>query len=392
MRTITRVFLLAFLLDFFIRPAGAADVGGGAPVPGDDGLVEIELFSESGCAVCERLRREVLPEFEQRYAGGYRWVERDIAVSGNYLRLVSWLRKLGAGENPAVLVVVDGREALAGFEAIRDGLAGAMERAITARLEGLDKPAGVPDGQGTLRRYVREFTLVGILAAAAVDSINPCMVATLVFFLSLLSVAHMGARRMALAGGAFVVACYITYFLLGFGLLSGLKALTAVRWIRPVLDLALVVLLVVLAVLSFVDAVQYHRTGQARSVLLKLPGGLQHRIHEVMKRGLRTPHLVAGGFGVGALVTLMESVCTGQVYVPALALMIRSGQSVARCLAYLFLYNLIFVLPLVLLLGLTCAGVGTPVLVEWSRRNVVFSKVLLGLFFAGMAAMMIVLR
>lgn len=77
---------------------------------------------------------------------------------------------------------------------------------------------------------------------------------------------------------------------------------------------------------------------------------------------------------------------------PALALMIKSGQSVPRCALYLGLYNAIFVMPLAVLLVLTCLGLGTPALVEWSRRNVVFSKVSLGLFFTGLAVMMAALR
>jgi cytochrome c biogenesis protein CcdA len=78
-----------------------------------------------------------------------------------------------------------------------------------------------------------------------------------------------------------------------------------------------------------------------------------------------------------------------QVYVPALILMIKSGQSAWRSAAYLGLYNLIFVMPLVILLALGCFGLRVPALVGWSRRNVTVSKTLLGLFFFGMAAIML---
>ena len=391
MRTITQVLLVACILGLPVRAEEGMAVRGDAAPP-EEARIRIEMFSERGCDVCERLRREVIPEFEFRYAGGYDWREYDISVPANYRRLVQWLRQLAVKGNPPVLVVVDGREALAGYEAIRDGMSGAMERAMAARLAGAGPPEAPADGPGSVSRHVAGFTLAGILSAAFVDSINPCMVAMMVFFLSLLSVSHAGVRRMALAGSAFVLACYVTYFVLGAGLFSGLRTLTAVQWIRRVVDGFLILLLVFFSLFSFLDAVRYHRTGKSRSVLLKLPDRLQRRIHEVIRRGLHTPRLVAGGFGVGVVVTLMESLCTGQVYLPALAFMIRSGQSTGRCMGYLAVYNLIFVLPLAVLLGLTCAGIGTPVLVEWSRRNVVFSKVLLGLFFAGMAAMMHLLR
>jgi len=396
MTHLARALLIASILLAPALGSAAGQGGAGAADASVGELILIELFAENGCDTCARLKREVFPEFELSYAGGYRWQERDIAAPTNYLRLVQWFKRMDIKDNPPVLIVLDGREALAGFEAIRDGLGAAMERAIEARLAGA-VPAGAgrelePPDPGILRRHVEGFTLAGVLVAAAVDSINPCMVATLVFFLSLLSVSHMGARRMLLAGGAFVAACYATYFLLGLGLFAGLRAMTAVRWIRWIFDAVILAMLSVFAVVSFLDAARYRRTGRPGSVVLKLPDSLQRRIHEVMKRGLHTRRLVAGGLGVGVLVTLMESVCTGQVYIPALALMIRSGQSVAWCSMYLALYNLVFVLPLVILLGLTCVGIGIPALVEWSRRNVVISKTLLGLFFAGMAAMMLALR
>ena len=89
---------------------------------------------------------------------------------------------------------------------------------------------------------------------------------------------------------------------------------------------------------------------------------------------------------------MLESVCTGQVYVPALVMIIKSGQSMLRSALYLVLYNAIFVLPLGVVLVLTCGGMNAPTLVEWSRRNVTFSKVLLGVFFLAMTALMLVME
>jgi hypothetical protein len=242
-----------------------------------------------------------------------------------------------------------------------------------------------------LGRHVEGFTLGGVVSAAVVDSINPCAMATLVFFVSLLLAAQVGVRNMWLAGGAFVAACFTTYFAIGFGLLRALHLIAGFGIVRRAVDGVLLASLLVLAALSFRDAVRYRRTGKAGDVILRLPRRIEDRIHAVMKRGLRKRSLLLGGLGIGVVVTALESVCTGQVYVPALVLMIKSGQGVGRSAAYLALYNLIFVMPLVILLALAGWGVRTPALVAWSRKNVAVSKTLLGLFFAGMAAMMLAL-
>ena len=101
--------------------------------------------------------------------------------------------------------------------------------------------------------------------------------------------------------------------------------------------------------------------------------------------------LALGGLVVGGLVTALESVCTGQVYVPTMVLVIKSGGLASQAWSYLLLYNAMFVVPLVLVFVLTFMGMRTQTLLEWSKKNVVFSKVLLGLFFLAMAVLIAVL-
>jgi hypothetical protein len=391
-QTMRRGILAILLLVLAVaRPgAQAGEPTGGAPVPHP---VTIEFFFETGCSECERVKREILPELEQRYAGYYHLDLFDVGDETNYLRLVTHQTRLGLRDNAPVYMLVDERALLPGVDRIRADLFAALDAAIVRRLDrpAAPPPDAEPGAAGLLQRHVQGFTLAGILSAAFVDSINPCAVATLVFFLSLLSVSHIGVRRMLLAGGAFVVASFVTYFLIGFGLLRVIHLLDGIPTARRVLDGVMVLVMLGFAAYSFRDAWRFHRTGRAADVSLKLPHGIQVRIHAVMKRGLRNRSLLLGGLGIGAAVTLLESVCTGQVYVPALVLMIKSGESVLRCALYLALYNTVFVLPLAVLLGLTCFGLGTPALVEWSRKNVVISKTLLGLFFLGMTLMMLAL-
>lgn len=387
-----RTIALGFLVCLWAAgiTAVAARAGGEvAPLP-------IEFFHATGCDECERVEREILPELTARFAGVCEVIRFDTGEETNYVRLVGWQAALGVTNNEPVAMVVDGRAMLSGVEGIRTGLLPAVEAALSARAAGEPRaarpdPSPAAGGHALVSQRVRGFTLAGVVTAALVDSLNPCAMATLVFFMSLLSVAHIGVRRMWLAGGAFVVACYATYFALGFGLLRVLRALEAVRRVGLAIDALLLAVMVVFAWLSFRDAVRFRRTGKSGSVSLQLPEGIRERIHTVMKRGLHRRNLLLGGLGIGVLVTLLESVCTGQVYVPALVFMIKSGESVWRCAGYLAVYNAVFVAPLLVLLALTCWGLGTPALVAWSRRNVARSKVLLGLFFTAMAAMMLVM-
>lgn len=85
----------------------------------------------------------------------------------------------------------------------------------------------------------------------------------------------------------------------------------------------------------------------------------------------------------------MESVCTGQMYVPTLVVMAKTGTE--KEWGYLLLYNLMFVVPLIIVFLLTYFGLKTEALVAWSKQNVVISKILLGLFFILMAGLIVVL-
>jgi ABC-type multidrug transport system fused ATPase/permease subunit len=70
--------------------------------------------------------------------------------------------------------------------------------------------------------------------------------------------------------------------------------------------------------------------------------------------------------------------------------MMKSGEMWNQGLPLLILYNLCFVVPLVAVFGLTWAGLRFAQLMNWSIRNVVISKILLGLLFLGMAGLMLV--
>ena len=94
--------------------------------------------------------------------------------------------------------------------------------------------------------------------------------------------------------------------------------------------------------------------------------------------------------GIGSAVTALESVCTGQVYVPTLMVVVKGGFS-ARAWGYLLAYNAMFVLPLAGAFALSYAGLRTETLLRWSRREVVWARLGLGAFFLGMAGVILLM-
>jgi cytochrome c biogenesis protein CcdA len=129
----------------------------------------------------------------------------------------------------------------------------------------------------------------------------------------------------------------------------------------------------------------------AGSVLLQLPDSLKNRIHKIIREGAHFRHFALGAVLTGFLVTLLESVCTGQVYLPALVLLAKQNPSSVKWISYLVLYNLMFIGPLIVIFVAAYAGTGLVTMLSWSKRDVVIGKILMGLLFIGLAVLMLLL-
>jgi hypothetical protein len=351
--------------------------------------VLVEYFFQPGCGECILVDAQIKPGLEERFAGFYELREYDIGVRENFLRLAAYQDRLGVSGNEPVCMVVNGAHPFNGYRQISEGL---LDRIDLSLAQG-EAPLALPEaaavtpsgGDDLLRRRAANFTVATVLAAGLADGINPCVFSTLVFLFSLLAVSGVRGGKLLLVGAVYCLACFLSYLALGFGLYHWLKLLTGHLVLQTAINAGMAALLVGFAALSFLDAWRFHQTGSPSSVTLQLPDRIKDRIHRTMKAGLRYNRLLPAVFVVGILVTALVSVCTGQVYVPTLTLLARAEGPASRWFALLLLYNLMFILPLAVLLVLVWRGLGTPGLLAWSRRHVVPAKILLGLLFLVLA-------
>jgi len=364
----------------------------------DNGLLDVppvtvDYFYEPGCADCYRVRDNVMPGLRERFEGFYVLRRWDMGIKSNVVRLIAYQERLGVTKSESVSMYVDNRHVLNGYAAIQKRLFPRIDEAVAERMApGWEPPEPIPmpdmPAKDVARRRMATFTLGAVLVAGLADGVNPCAVSALVFLMSLLGVAKVRGRRLLLMGASFCIASFATYFAIGFGLLRFLHLFEGFKALRDGIEIAMVVALGVLAFLSFRDALRYRQSHDAKDVTLRLPRRVQSWTHAVMKRGVHSHHLVLSGLLIGAAVTALESVCTGQVYVPTLMVVAKSGFS-ARAWGYLLAYNCMFVLPLVVVFALVYAGLGTEALLKWSRREVVWAKVALGALFVAMAGLIL---
>jgi cytochrome c biogenesis protein CcdA len=209
------------------------------------------------------------------------------------------------------------------------------------------------------------LTVPTVLASGFADGFNPCAFALLVLFatytLTLVnSVTSDGTptlearRRLLGAGSIYVAAVLVTYFIIGLGLLSFLGWLGRDHLVsRGASILALVMALWMLK--------DVFLPGVGPSMMA--PSGTHGRMQKAMERGGLAGMLVAG-----VLVGICTVPCSGAIYLEITAVLHASGGGLTG-IALLALYNIAFIVPLLILLLAVSDKRVLGQLGRWNRAN-----------------------
>lgn len=208
------------------------------------------------------------------------------------------------------------------------------------------------------------LTIGTVLAAAVADSWNPCAIGVLLLLVSLIMAAYENRRYVVIFGLFYVLGVYVTYFLIGLGILRAVHLFG----IHGFFGYLAVVLLLVFGVAHLRPDWAARIPGLAWLMSCKVP----HHADATVKR-----NAVIAGLGLGLFVGLCEFPCSGGIYLAVVALLAQAT-SFWSGIGYLAIYNLIFVLPLIGLL----AVVGQPAVLDrvkrWQGRNVLRASRILG--------------
>ena len=121
-------------------------------------------------------------------------------------------------------------------------------------------------------------------------------------------------------------------------------------------------------------------------MVLRLPDPIKRRMQRTILSGARSTALVGGSLALGAAVSLFELACTGQVYLPAVAWLVRTEGGLTAHLL-LVVYNLGFILPLAVVFVVAWRGVSSRRLTAFAQAHLGAVKLALAVVFAGLAAL-----
>lgn len=226
------------------------------------------------------------------------------------------------------------------------------------------------------------LTLSVVIGAALADSINPCVLGVLIFLIAFLTRVFKSRNKMLLGGLLYSLVVYITYLALGFGILRvavSFEFANAFYWVAAIIA-------IIAGLLEIKDFFWY---GKGFSLQM-IPGGSKRlklyttKIEAIQKKYPSLSLILVALLGI--FVVLVELPCTGAPYFAVLALLAQGDYTVA--IPYLLLYNLIFIIPLLAVIGLAYVGKGAG-LEAWRKRHRGLMRLSIGLFLIALGAYMI---
>lgn len=345
-------------------------------------------FYEVGCQECSRA------EYDIRYAQSkYPQLTVEEYNVQDDAALAEWLgdhSDMPEGQRLSTPALFVGEDYLIGADITSEAVLALAEKYASAGAErAWDNFDSAMAEQSIFERF-QSLGVLTVIFAGLVDGLNPCAFATLVFFVSYLTLSGRKGREVLVVGAAFTFGVFLAYLAVGLGFYKVLDLLgdlltTLGRWVYGLTGL----FCAVLALFSFLDFLKARR-GDIGDMALNLPHSLRMRINAVIRRGRKSRAFVAGSFVTGVVVSFLELACTGQVYLPIIIFVASRPEMQTRALIFLVLYNLLFILPLVVVFILAYYGTGSKQFTNFLQERAATVKLGMTLLFAALAAWLLV--
>jgi cytochrome c biogenesis protein CcdA len=223
---------------------------------------------------------------------------------------------------------------------------------------------------------MEELTLWVVVVAALIDSINPCAIGVLLFLSSVLLKVSSEKGALIRLGLLYISTVYVVYILSGLGLIWFQRAFIRQGW-AEIIGTTVGVVVIVMGLISIKDCF-WHGKG----VSLEIPPRFKEKIQQ-----MAGTISVFGVVALGGFVAIVELPCTGGPYLAITAILAKSFD--LRAFLYLLLYNGIFVLPLVVILGMIYGGASTAAMKSWRQANRKWMNLASGLLMLALGALLI---
>ena len=203
-----------------------------------------------------------------------------------------------------------------------------------------------------------------LVASALIDSINPCSFSILLVSIIFLFTIGRTKQSILRYGLVYILGIFLAYLFIGLGLLQALHIFDIPHFMSKVGAGALVIF-------GLINILE--------TIFPKFPIKLAvpHKAHMTMNELVKKVSFPAM-LGLGLLVGLCEFPCTGGPYLVVLGLL-HDTKTYWQGVGYLFAYNLLFIIPLLLILLVSSNQVVVEHVQRVQKSNSKMLKIIAGL-------------
>ena len=250
--------------------------------------------------------------------------------------------------------------------------------------------------ESIIQRF-QSFGVLAIFLAGLMEGMNPCALATLVFFVSYLTMVGRKRKEIFWVGLGFSGAGFVTHLLIGIGILSFIQHFSFLPLFSKVVYFITFLFALFLGIFSLYDYIQLKK-GRPSKMKLQVPNFLKKRIHQiirarsdVLEADKESPsfRFLLAAVAIGCIVTLLQSTCTSQVYLPTILFVTNIPSLRGSAILYLILYNFVYIIPLLVIFGIVYCGVTSEQLSFFLQKRASTIKLLTSVFFFALAGILI---
>lgn len=348
-------------------PAGFAVEG-----IGDNEVIIYEFYGK-GCPHCSKLSTwldEIQPKYPQIIIK-----EHEIYNNNTNRQLFAEMSQAYGFKMGGVPTIFIGETRIVGFsnqvgERIEAEIQRCMQEGCINPLDFTNGGISIEDESSPLESPEKtalkeQLTLGAVITAAAVDSINPCEFAVLIILLTTI-LAAKNKKKALFAGLAFSTSIYLSYFLMGLGLYSAIGAAGLSHWFYGIVA----VLAILVGLFNLKDYFAY-----GKWFLMEVPLSWRPKLKCILQGVTSVP----GAFLIGFVVSLFLLPCTSGPYIVILGLLAKTATKNYAVLL-LLLYNLIFILPMLLItVAIYWGFTTTEKAEEWRQKKLKILHLITGI-------------
>ena len=205
------------------------------------------------------------------------------------------------------------------------------------------------------------FTLPVIIVAGLIDGINPCAIGMMILLIGYMIVFAKKRDQVLKIGGVYITTVFLTYFLIGIVFYKFIGVLVALPYyhdISKIIRYTLGVLIIAAGLINIKDFFWY-----GKGFSLQIPQSQRMKLTKYVEKAS-----LPATFLLGIIVTLFELPCSLPLYVGSIGLL-YDNLGRGNVILYLLVYNLMFVVPLIVIYVLTLMGKRMADLKEWQEKR-----------------------